>query len=107
KVITSDCPVGARRRRFGLGVIALTVAGTAASALSLVSQESVEIRCPNAARGHDERRELAPGPREQRDEEEDRGGAGTTGLVAPPEAPAGKRTTGCACLPGDPLCDCL
>jgi hypothetical protein len=108
KVITSDCPVGVRRRRFGLGVIALTVAGTAAAALSLVSHdESAEVRCPNAARGHDERRELAPGPREQRDEEGDRGGAVTTGMVAPPKGHVERRTTGCACLPGDPLCDCL
>ena len=75
KIMTRDCPVGARRRRFGIGVVALAVVGAAgAFALDFDAGNHVE-----RARARE---------------------------TAPPQQHS-SRTTGCPCLPADPLCSCL
>jgi hypothetical protein len=80
KIMTSDCEVGVRRRRFGIGVVALAVIGAAgAFALDLDRHESGAERTPQIS--------IHRKP-----------------THAKPQEP---RTMGCACLPGDPLCSCL
>jgi hypothetical protein len=76
KVMTSDCEVGARRRRFGIGVVALAVMGAAGAFAVHLDDTCSADRARRPAK--------------------------------PQEAtPSSARTTGCACLPGDPLCSCL
>jgi hypothetical protein len=108
KVITNDCPAGVRRRRFGVGVIALATAGTAAAAFALLAHEDpAPSHCPNVTHGHD-RHELAPGPAERRASDVKAWDTVTTGVITTPvEKEASRRTTGCLCQPGDPLCSCL
>jgi hypothetical protein len=107
KVLTSDCPVGARRRRFGLGVVALAVTGAAASfgsarapgpnVCDLPAPHARGLETPNGGvEAHVFR--ASPEPVFP-----------MMGQLAPPPPPkkhAG-RMTGCLCRGGDPLCSCL
>jgi hypothetical protein len=97
KVMTSDCDVGARRRRFGIGVVALAVVG-AASAFALHHDDTCRAhRTRSAHRPHVAKEAMETGQM----------------VVSPSQRrmteahESSPRTTGCACLPGDPLCACL
>jgi hypothetical protein len=111
KVLTTDCPVGVRRRRFGLGVIAFASAA-AAAAICVHVHDSAPIfksldRSVHAPKTVDDREETVPlAPLEANDGP--RAGSGITGLLAPSSSkPRSTRLTGCLCQPGDPLCSCL
>lgn len=123
RVLTSDCPVGLRRRRrFGLGVVAFAAIAGAAVYAGVIDPE------PCGTRGKLERQ--APAPKHAGahaksdlgalDPDQDPGGGklkvdafddrgSITGLIAPPRKAhsSSSRTTGCLCQAGDPLCSCL
>jgi hypothetical protein len=114
RVLTSDCPVGVRRRRrFGLGVVAFAAVAVA-SALAVRSVvEPPSAAEPCAARAKGERPDLGPRraePRAKSLETPDQKAAYTpyvtTGALAAPKTRE-SRLTGCLCAPGDPLCSCL
>ena len=111
KVLTSDCPVGVRRRRFGIGVIAFASAA-AAAAICVHVQDTAPIfksldRSVHAPKTVDAREETPPlAPLTAHDDP--RMGSGLTGVIAPsPTKSRTTRLTGCLCQPGDPLCSCL
>ncbi len=109
KVLTADCPVGVRRRRFGIGVIAFAAAASAAAFGVVVEDRDSGVARPSLER-HCPAHKTADHRTERSDESPsigDDGNTVTTGLImGDPPKPSG-RTTGCLCQPGDPLCSCL
>jgi len=119
RVLTSDCPVGVRRRRrFGVGVVAfaaVAAAVTMATSRPLVSSGAGEPEaCALGAKL--ERYGAAP---KRADARAKSVGSDTphstanfetvTGVTAAPKTKehGPHRLTGCLCQPGDPLCSCL
>ena len=101
-VITNDCPVGARRRRFGVGVIALAIAGAAAAFMLVPYAASAPLR-RSPTRAPRPLRQASSVPADRALDSDTL----LTGTVAQPPRSSSSRTTGCLCQPGDPLCSCM
>lgn len=104
RVLTVDCPVGVRRRRFGLGVIAFAAAAAgAACAVAWEPDASSTVQRGRSKTAAPRRALAGPAPNHALPQVEHE--AQIVGLLAPRAPP--HRTTGCMCQPGDPLCSCL